>query len=106
MVQCLGSLGHGQALLLQLLLHPPDPAGNKSALPSPSRWDALCFHFFRAYFQHRFAPRSAGCLQSCKAGRRAVAALSPAALPIRDLRCRIGFAGLSKGLVSSASVPC
>lgn len=34
-----GPPGCSRALLLQLLLHPPKPASNKSELPSPSRWD-------------------------------------------------------------------
>lgn len=44
-----GPLGNGWALLLQLLLHPLDPAGNKSALPSPSRWDVHCLHFLSLF---------------------------------------------------------
>lgn len=35
-----------------------------------------------------------------------MAALFPAALPIRELRCRIGFTSLSKGFISLALVPC
>lgn len=86
-----------------VVLHPPNPASNKSALPLPSWWDARCLHFLRAYFQHCLTPRSAGCLQSCKAGRRAVAATSPQCCPSGS---HSGFTSLSKSLVSSVPAPC